>query len=112
VDLLSCDVYVNVTGGMRVTEPAADLAVALALVSSRLDLPLPADVAACGEIGLGGEVRRVSRVEQRLGEAARLGFRRVLVPAGLGGATAGAEAIGMSSVADAVGWLRNAAHAE
>jgi len=112
VDLLSCDVYVNVTGGVRVSEPAADLAVALALVSSRLDLPVPADVAACGEIGLGGEVRRVSRVEPRLTEAARLGFRRVLVPAGLGGATSGAEAIGMGSVADAVSWLRNAVHAE
>jgi len=110
VDLLSCDVYVNVTGGVRVTEPAADLAVALALVSSRLDLPVPPDVAACGEIGLGGEIRRVSRVEPRLAEAARLGFRRVLVPVGHGGASAGAEAIGMSAVADAVAWLRNAVH--
>jgi len=107
VDLLSRDVFVNVTGGMRISEPAADLAVALALASSRLDLPLPADVAACGEIGLGGEVRRVGRIEQRLREAARLGFRRVLVPAQLAGASAGgAEAIGVADLAAAVSWLR------
>ncbi|HEY8120548.1 MAG TPA: DNA repair protein RadA, partial [Myxococcota bacterium] len=107
VDLLSRDVFVNVVGGMRISEPAADLAVALAIASSRLDLPLPADVAACGEIGLGGEVRRVGRIEQRLREAARLGFRRVLVPAQLASASAGgAEAIGVADVAAAVAWLR------
>jgi DNA repair protein RadA/Sms len=117
VDLLGCDVYVNVTGGVRVAEPAADLAVALALVSSRLDLPLPPDAAACGEVGLGGEVRRVGRLDQRLREAARLGFRRVLLPApGRGAQTGGAsgpgprsEAAGpveLSSVAEAVAWLR------
>ena len=93
VDLLSCDVYVNVAGGVRVAEPAADLAVALALASSRLDLPLPADVAACGEIGLGGEVRRVSQPDLRLREAAKLGFAKALVPAlgktGKGGAPKG-----------------------
>ena len=81
VDLLSCDVYVNVTGGVRVAEPAADLGVALALASSRLDLPVPVDVAACGEVGLGGEIRRVGRIPLRLREAARLGFERVLLPA-------------------------------
>jgi DNA repair protein RadA/Sms len=107
VDLLSRDVFVNVVGGMRISEPAADLAVALAIASSRLDLPLPADVAACGEIGLGGEVRRVGRIEQRLREAARLGFRRVLVPLQLAGSSAGgAEAIGVRDVAAAVAWLR------
>jgi DNA repair protein RadA/Sms len=107
VDLLSRDVFVNVVGGMRITEPAADLAVALAIASSRLDLPLPADVAACGEIGLGGEVRRVGRIEQRLREAARLGFRRVLVPLQVAGSSAaGAEAIGVRDIAAAVAWLR------
>ncbi|MBM4385083.1 MAG: DNA repair protein RadA [Deltaproteobacteria bacterium] len=107
VDLLSRDVFVNVVGGMRITEPAADLAVALAIASSRLDLPLPADVAACGEVGLGGEVRRVGRIEQRLREAARLGFRRVLVPAQLAATSVGgAEAIGVADIAAAVAWLR------
>ncbi|MFP8877518.1 MAG: DNA repair protein RadA, partial [Myxococcota bacterium] len=61
VDLASRDVYVNVVGGVRVSEPAADLALALALASSRLDIPLPDDVVACGEVGLGGEIRRVAR---------------------------------------------------
>jgi predicted ATP-dependent serine protease len=64
-----------------VSEPAADLGIALAIASSRLDLAMPADTAAIGEIGLGGEVRRISRLDVRLAEAARLGFRRLLVPA-------------------------------
>jgi DNA repair protein RadA/Sms len=115
VDLLSRDVYVNVAGGVRVAEPAADLAVALALASSRLDLPLPADVAACGEIGLGGEIRRVARLEERMREAARLGYGRVLVPArALAAAPArmgGATPIGVDDVGEAVAWLRRAVHA-
>ena len=74
VDLLSQDVYVNVAGGVRVASPGADLALALALASSRLDLPLPPDVAACGEIGLGGEVRRVGRIDLRLREAVAAGL--------------------------------------
>jgi DNA repair protein RadA/Sms len=108
VDLLSRDVYVNVAGGVRVSEPAADLAVALALASSRLDLPLPADVAACGEIGLGGEIRRVARLDERLREAARLGYGRVLVPARSASAAAagGATPIGVDDVGEAVDWLR------
>jgi DNA repair protein RadA/Sms len=111
VDLLSCDVYVNVTGGVRVAEPAADLGVALALASSRLDLPVPTDVAACGEVGLGGEIRRVGRIPLRLREAARLGFERVLLPAAVASPGGGAEgpfatAIAVESLAQAVAWLR------
>jgi DNA repair protein RadA/Sms len=99
---------VNVTGGVRVVEPASDLAVALALASSRLDLALPADTAACGEIGLGGEVRRVGHLDLRLREAARLGFGRVLLPALREGAFAheGARPIPIRDVAEAVAWLR------
>src|SRR5690606_26285820 len=74
VDALGMDVYLNVTGGMRIGEPAADLAVVLALTSSRLDLPLPPDTVAVGEVGLGGEVRRVGRGGARVQEAARLGL--------------------------------------
>jgi DNA repair protein RadA/Sms len=109
VDLVGRDVYVNVTGGVRVSETAADLGVALALASSRLDVPLPADVAACGEVGLGGEVRRVARLDLRLREAARLGFRRVLAPAGAP-APSGLEAelVPVATLADAVTWLRAA----
>jgi DNA repair protein RadA/Sms len=108
VDLVGCDVYVNVVGGVRVSEPAADLAVALALASSRLDLPLPEDAAACGEVGLGGEVRRVGQLDHRLREAVRLGFGQVLVPAGATGrVAAGAEPIAVTSVDAAVAWLRS-----
>ena len=109
IDLLSCDVYVNVTGGVRVAEPGADLGVALAIASSRLDLPLPDDAAACGEIGLGGEVRRVSRLDLRLREAARLGFGRVLLPERVStnlDAPEGSELVPVADVSRAVAWLR------
>ncbi len=74
------DVYLNVAGGLRIGEPAADLAVAAALVSSRLDRPVPAGMVVFGEIGLGGEVRAVGQVEQRLREAEKLGFSDALIP--------------------------------
>jgi DNA repair protein RadA/Sms len=108
VDLVSRDVYVNVAGGVRIAETAADLGLALAIASSALDLPLPRDVAACGEIGLGGEVRRVARLDLRIREAARLGFRQILVPRGTGGGAAapGCELIEVKDVAEAVAWLR------
>jgi DNA repair protein RadA/Sms len=80
------DVYVNAVGGVRLGEPAADLAVALAIVSSVRDAALPAGCAIVGEVGLGGEIRRVRRMEQRLQEAAALGLGRAVVPAGYGGA--------------------------
>jgi len=73
------DVFVNVTGGVRLVEPASDLAVVAALVSSVHDRPLPADAVFLGEVGLGGEVRPVGGIERRLMEAHRLGFRRAFV---------------------------------
>ena len=76
------DAYVKVAAGIRLEEPAADLACALALASAYLDQPVPPDAVAVGEIGLGGEVRGVPRLGARLAEAGRLGFRRALVPAG------------------------------
>ena len=66
---------------MRVNEPAADLALALALASAVSGVPLPEDLVACGEVGLTGEVRHTGRLDRRLGEARRLGFRRAVVPA-------------------------------
>jgi DNA repair protein RadA/Sms len=74
------DVFLNVVGGVRVTEPAADLAVLLAVLSSFRDRPLPTDLAAFGEIGLSGEVRPVPNGQERLREAAKHGFRRIVVP--------------------------------
>jgi DNA repair protein RadA/Sms len=75
------DVYLNVAGGLRISEPAADLAAAAALASSALDQALPQDCVVFGEISLSGEVRAVSRMDARLKEAAKLGFRRALAPA-------------------------------
>ena len=108
VDLLSQDVYANATGGVRVSEPAADLGLALAIASSRLDRPVPPDVVACGEVGLGGEIRRASRIDLRAREAARLGFRRILVPRGAAAEAqgAGVEVVPLANVAEAVAWLR------
>jgi DNA repair protein RadA/Sms len=74
------DVHASVVGGVRLVEPGADLAVALALASARTGVPVPDDVVACGEVGLGGELRQVGATPRRLAEAARLGFRRAIVP--------------------------------
>lgn len=74
------DAYVNVVGGLKLDEPAADLSVAVALVSSLKDVIIPDDVIAFGEIGLAGEVRSVVCCEQRVAEAARLGFSRCIIP--------------------------------
>ena len=77
----TCDAYINVIGGLTLDEPAADLATALAIASSYIDRPLGTDLAAIGEIGLSGEIRSVSMINQRLSEIARLGFRRCVIPA-------------------------------
>ena len=74
------DVFVNAVGGVRIGEPAADLAVSLAIVSSFTDRPIPGKVLAFGEIGLAGEVRPATRGQERLREAAKLGFERAIVP--------------------------------
>ena len=74
------DVFVNVIGGLRITEPAADLPVATAIASSFHNVSVAADMVIVGEIGLSGELRMVGRIERRLNEAAKLGFRRCLMP--------------------------------
>ena len=74
------DAYINVVGGLRLDEPAADLPVALSLISSLKDTPVDSDTVAFGEIGLAGEIRAVSSCTQRLSEAARLGFKRAIIP--------------------------------
>jgi DNA repair protein RadA/Sms len=74
------DVFANVVGGLTIDEPAWDLPVALALASSLRDFPLPPDLVVFGELGLTGEIRPVTFGEERIREAAKLGFRRALVP--------------------------------
>jgi DNA repair protein RadA/Sms len=98
------DVYLNVAGGLRITEPAADLAAAAALASSALDAALPQDCVVFGEISLSGDIRPVSRMESRLKESAKLGFARALAPGaadGVGDVTV--KAVGR--LADAVNWI-------
>ena len=107
IPLASSDAYVATVGGVRLTEPAADLAVALAAASSVLDEPLPPDAVAIGEVGLAGELRPVGGMPRRLAEAARLGFRSAVVPrAARGGAggllPSGLEVIEAATLSDAV----------
>ena len=78
--LAGLDVYLNIVGGLKIGEPAADLAVAAALISSVSGVPVPPETVVFGEIGLSGEVRAVSRVDARLKEAAKLGFSRAIIP--------------------------------
>lgn len=80
LQLSDLDLFANVVGGLQIEEPAVDLAVAVALASTVRDRPIPADLALIGEIGLSGELRSVSQLEERVKEAARLGFGTVVVP--------------------------------
>ncbi|HEX4620956.1 MAG TPA: DNA repair protein RadA, partial [Myxococcaceae bacterium] len=82
VQLIGCDIFVNVAGGMAITEPASDLAVCAALVSSLQNRPVDPHTLVLGEVGLAGEVRAVSQPEPRLAEAAKMGFKRVVMPQG------------------------------
>lgn len=79
--LAAKDVFLNIAGGLRVTDPAIDLGVMAAVLSSNGDMPIESDVCVAGEVGLSGEIRPVSRIEQRIAEAQRLGFRRMILPA-------------------------------
>ncbi len=90
------DVYAATVGGMKMTEPAADLALALAVASAANALALPSDLVAIGEVGLAGEIRKVSGVNRRLQEAYRLGFKRALVPTGSESVIEGMEIVEVS----------------
>jgi DNA repair protein RadA/Sms len=105
VPVRQADCYVSTVGGVRVTEPAADLAVALAMASSVADRALPRGTIAMGEVGLAGEIRPVTGVPRRLAEAARLGFAKAVVPAGsLGGGPTpdGMQVVEVSDIRHAV----------
>jgi DNA repair protein RadA/Sms len=101
------DVFSATVGGVRLTEPAADLAVALAVASAARDAPLPPDLVAVGEVGLSGELQRIGGVGRRLAEAARLGFTRALVPPEAGPVPAGMR---VTEVADLGAALRTLPH--
>ncbi|TMB47069.1 MAG: DNA repair protein RadA [Chloroflexi bacterium] len=97
------DIFVSVAGGIRVTEPAADLGLALSIVSNHENRPLPDGLVVIGELGLAGEVRRVGQLERRLQEAARHGLTRALIPFGAkAGRPSGLKVVEVRSVAEAV----------
>ncbi|HKW70757.1 MAG TPA: DNA repair protein RadA [Candidatus Dormibacteraeota bacterium] len=99
----STDVFVSVAGGIRITEPAADLGLALSIVSNESNRPMPDGLIVIGELGLSGEVRRVGQLERRLHEAARHGLTRALIPAGSkAGRPSGLEVVEVRSLAEAV----------
>ncbi len=104
VNLGSHDVYVNLVGGLRVREPATDLGLAVALASAQRDQPADPRTVFVGELGLGGELRRVQRVSARLREAERLGFSRAIVPAASLGdvEVSGLEVVGVPTLRDAL----------
>jgi DNA repair protein RadA/Sms len=96
------DIYTATVGGVKLTEPAADLAVALALASAASDTPLPKNLVAVGEVGLAGEVRRVTGVQRRLAEAARLGFTHALVPPDPGRTPSGMKVTEVTDIGEAL----------
>ncbi|MGW5121033.1 DNA repair protein RadA [Streptomyces noursei] len=99
------DIYSATVGGVKLSEPAADLAVALALASAASDTPLPKNLVAIGEVGLAGEVRRVTGVQRRLSEAARLGFTHALVPSDPGKIPDGMRVMEVADVGQALSVL-------
>ena len=104
--LLQKDVFLNIAGGLRVNDPAIDLAVLLAVLSSSMDIALPTDCCMTGEVGLAGEIRPVNRIDQRIAEARKLGFRRILIPSGQKHAPVnGIQIIEVARVTDAVRML-------
>jgi len=96
------DVYALAVGGVKVSEPGVDLALGLAVVSSLTDRPVPDDLVACGEVGLGGELRQVAHTPRRLAEAARLGFKQAVVPFSAPAPPDGITAIRVGTLLDAV----------
>ena len=105
MQLSDCDAYVNIAGGIRMNEPAIDLGIVLAIISSKLDLTIDEKTICFGEVGLSGEVRGVTMAEQRVAEAAKLGFRRCLIPSVCMDAAKGIkgiELVGVSNVREAL----------
>jgi DNA repair protein RadA/Sms len=105
VQLMGCDIFINVAGGMTLTEPASDLAVCAALVSSLRNKPIDPHTLVLGEVGLAGEVRAVGQVEPRLAEAAKMGFKRVVLPRASAKRLEGGqklEVVGVATVGEAL----------
>mgnify|MGYP004517169289 CR=1 FL=1 len=105
MQLSDCDAYVNIAGGIRMNEPAIDLGIVLAIISSKLDLTIDEKTICFGEVGLSGEIRGVTMSEQRVAEAAKLGFRRCILPSvclELAKSVKGIELVGVRNVKEAL----------
>ena len=100
------DIYLSTVGGMRLTDPSADLAIAFAMASARTNLAMPADSVVIGEVGLAGDLRRVSGMDRRLAEAARLGFTSAVVPPGLKSTPPGMRVLHAENIVAALRVLR------
>ena len=109
--LSECDAYVNIAGGIRMNEPAIDLGIVLAIISSKLDKPIDEQTICFGEVGLSGEVRGVSMAEQRVQEAKKLGFKKCILPnvskKGIVSSIEGIELIGVNNVKEAMNAIRD-----
>jgi DNA repair protein RadA/Sms len=106
------DIYMSTVGGMRLTDPSSDLAVALAIASAYTDLPMPANAVAIGEVGLAGDLRRVSGMDRRLAEASRLGFGCAVIPAGVTAVPAGLRPLPADNIQTALRVLREISQTE
>ena len=99
------DVFLNIAGGLHVDDPAIDMAVIAAVLSSNADIPIPSRYAFAAEVGLSGEIRPVSRIEQRIAEAGKLGFERIIIPSanmhGLNTKKTGIEIVPVNKVEEA-----------
>lgn len=104
--LAESDAYINIAGGIRMNEPAVDLGIVLAIISSYKEVPVPDDLICFGEVGLSGEVRAVNLAEQRIAEAAKLGFSRVIMPkvnlSGIRGKYSQLDLVGVENVQEAM----------
>jgi DNA repair protein RadA/Sms len=105
----SYDIYLSTVGGMRLTDPSSDLAVALAIASAYADLPMPTTAVVIGEVGLAGDLRRVTGMERRLAEAARLGFTCAVVPPGVVAGPPGLQVMSADNIGGALRVLRKIA---
>jgi DNA repair protein RadA/Sms len=102
IDLSGYDVYVSAVGGVRLAEPGSDLGICMALASAAFDVPVGEHITACGEVGLGGELRQVSQTPRRLAEASRLGFRQAIVPSSAPKEAANIQVLRADTLADAL----------
>ena len=105
LQIAKSDIYVLAVGGVKVAEPAADLAICLAVASAFADVAIDCDLVACGEVGLGGELRQVGQLDRRLAEAARLGSRRAVVPASAPEPPPGITVVRAATVSEAINAL-------